>query len=436
MHVFSVRAMTAAVAVASLALIPVAGDRPKPLVRARVLPMDGPVEEDRFVAGDTLTEEGRIGKVTDIQGIVSVKPVAGRRFMPVVGPRIVQPGDWLRTDVRGANAVVLRLVKETSITLGPGSLVELPGPKRIKLSSGTAKTVVDRKSPIELLGPNDQKVLRAAPALQLEAIIDRTTVPQQQRRAFLGKAAAATLAALCAGQADEASGRMPPAAGGARVDVPKPKFRGATGIRPEPPVEPRPPQIPQLRTTIFDRHIRAILAAETGVPVPRIGGNTRLVADLHIDPETARRVRIAILRRFGVRIRDDVAAQIHTVDDLITAVIMHTRMGQAVVGALARHFRIAPQGIKYSTALPQKLKADAKMRAGLAATLSKKLGVTVTADALANVQTVGDLIVLLTKPNDAGHGNAPAGAGQSAPVSRGIRPDLPAKGGSFGLRPD
>jgi acyl carrier protein len=286
------------------------------------------------------------------------------------------------------------------------------------------------------LDPAEVMMLRAAPRAQLEAIIDRTTVPQHQRRAFLGKAAAATLAALCAGQADEALAKFPPAAGGARIDVPPPDVR-VTGIRPEPPVDrPGPPQPAQEQVSIFDQRIRAILSTETGVPVRKIAGNTRLVTDLHIDPETARRVRAAIFGQFGVRIRDDVAARIRTVDELVDAVIVRTRMGQAVVNALARYFRIPSQGITCSTALPQKLKADAKSRATLAASLSKQLGTAVPADVLANVDTVGDLIKLVAQPGAAGQGIAPAGAGQSLPVSRGIRPDVPYKGGTFGLRPD
>lgn len=297
----------------------------------------------------------------------------------------------------------------------------------------------DRDGAAEQIGltldPAEVMMLRATPAAQLEAIIDRTTVPQHQRRAFLGKAAAATLAALCAGQAIEAPARIPSPPGGARVEMPAPKKMGATGIRPDQP-RPRPPQPVQNPTTIFDQRIRAILSAETGVPVQKIGGSTRLVADLHIDPATAGRVRKAIFGQFGVGIRDDVAAQINTVDDLVGAVVIRTRTGQAVVGALARHFRIAPQGITYSTTLPQKLKGDAKLRAGLAASLSKQMGTAVAADALANVDTVGDLIILVAQPNGAGQGGAPEGAGQSLPVSRGIRPDVPMKGGTFGLRPD
>jgi len=44
------------------------------------------------------------------------------------------------------------------------------------------------------LDPAEAMMLAAVPRAQLEAIIARTTVPQEHRRAFLGKAAAAVLA--------------------------------------------------------------------------------------------------------------------------------------------------------------------------------------------------------------------------------------------------
>ena len=46
------------------------------------------------------------------------------------------------------------------------------------------------------LDPAEVMMLRAVPAAQLETIIARTRVPTEHRRAFLGKAAAAMLAAI------------------------------------------------------------------------------------------------------------------------------------------------------------------------------------------------------------------------------------------------
>ncbi len=76
-----------------------------PAVTLTVLAANGPVDEDLFVVGDSLSEDGRIGKVSDVQGMVAVKPVMAERWTPVCGNILLRPGDWLRTDLRGANAV-------------------------------------------------------------------------------------------------------------------------------------------------------------------------------------------------------------------------------------------------------------------------------------------------------------------------------------------
>ena len=80
-------------------------------------------------------------------------------------------------------------------------------------------------------------LLEAVPREQLEAIIDRTVVPPEHRRTFLGKAAAAMLAAV---------GLMSPGCGdddpgpteGSRPDDPsQDRIPAPTGSRPDP--EPR-----------------------------------------------------------------------------------------------------------------------------------------------------------------------------------------------------
>jgi hypothetical protein len=86
------------------------------------------------------------------------------------------------------------------------------------------------------LEPAEAAMLAAAPAEQLEAIIDRTTVPQAHRRAFLGKAAAAMLAAL---GASAVAGSLV-ASAGVRVDWPskRPERTPAPeGIAPDMPPE-------------------------------------------------------------------------------------------------------------------------------------------------------------------------------------------------------
>ncbi len=132
--------------------------RVEPVTTLDVLAIDKPVDESLFIVGETLTEDGRVGKVTDVQGIISVKPVMHRRWTPLATHMLIKPGDWVRTDVRGANAVALRLVKETFVTLGPGSLVEVIKPNQVRVVHGVLKVVADPKAPVEVLGPGGLKI--------------------------------------------------------------------------------------------------------------------------------------------------------------------------------------------------------------------------------------------------------------------------------------
>ena len=56
--------------------------------------------------------------VTDVQGIVALKPVLHQRWTPVCEHLVLRPGDWVRTDARGANATSLKLVKQVGVILG------------------------------------------------------------------------------------------------------------------------------------------------------------------------------------------------------------------------------------------------------------------------------------------------------------------------------
>ena len=118
-----------------------------------------PVAEELFVIADTLTVDGRIGKVTDVQGLVTVRPVMGNRWTPVPPQLVLKPGDWVRTDLRGANAVTLRLIKQTRVTLGPGTLVELVSPDRLQVLSGEVKVVTDTDAPLTLVGPQHAELV-------------------------------------------------------------------------------------------------------------------------------------------------------------------------------------------------------------------------------------------------------------------------------------
>jgi tetratricopeptide (TPR) repeat protein len=129
----------------------------KPLAELTVIAYDEPIGAEKFVVAETLTEDGRIGKVTDVQGIVAIRPVLHERWTPVPKHLVLKPGDWVRTDARGANATALCLVKQTGVILGPKTLVELLGPKQVRLIEGEIEINPSPGTTVEVLGPAKQK---------------------------------------------------------------------------------------------------------------------------------------------------------------------------------------------------------------------------------------------------------------------------------------
>ncbi len=68
------------------------------LAELTVVAYNEAIPEEKFVVRETLTEDGRVGKVTDLQGVVNIKPVLHQRWTPVGTHLLLKPGDWLRTD--------------------------------------------------------------------------------------------------------------------------------------------------------------------------------------------------------------------------------------------------------------------------------------------------------------------------------------------------
>ncbi|WP_020476056.1 VIT domain-containing protein [Zavarzinella formosa] len=124
--------------------------------RNRIVTEETP--EEKFAVSKTLTDDGRIGKVTDSQGVVSIRPVLHERWSPVQPRLVLKPGDWLRTDSRGANAVALKLIKSADVIVGPHSTVELVNANEIRLLAGEVEVSAANDAPVELHGPDKQKL--------------------------------------------------------------------------------------------------------------------------------------------------------------------------------------------------------------------------------------------------------------------------------------
>ena len=131
----------------------------KPLFRFHLTQAGGAADETKFKVAETLTEDGRIGKVIDIQGLVTVRPLTTTRWTPLCAPNLIlQPGDWLRTDNRGANATTVQLAPQTKLIVGPGSLLELPKPDQLRVTSGIVQVTASEKTPVTLTGPDGSTV--------------------------------------------------------------------------------------------------------------------------------------------------------------------------------------------------------------------------------------------------------------------------------------
>lgn len=120
-------------------------------------------------AVNRLTQDGRIGRLVDLQGIVSLRPVTGSRWTPADRRMLLQPGDWLRTDVRGANAVCVQILGHGRLILGPGSLVEFINAQRVRLLYGELHLALLPDKQLELSGPEqDSLVVRGTRHLHID----------------------------------------------------------------------------------------------------------------------------------------------------------------------------------------------------------------------------------------------------------------------------
>jgi hypothetical protein len=106
----------------------------------------------------------RIGKVIDAQGICALKPKLQERWTPIMEGALLNPGDWLRTDARGANALQCRLGSGHTFILGPGGLVEIIGEKEIRIIRGEIEIVPVEKSDflLQLPGAKMRHITTAA----------------------------------------------------------------------------------------------------------------------------------------------------------------------------------------------------------------------------------------------------------------------------------
>jgi hypothetical protein len=74
------------------------------------------------------SEDVNLGVIVDQQGNVVLRPAHQRRWTPVVRRTLLLPSDWPRTDMHGADAVRLKLLDGSQVTLGPVSPNQFKAP--------------------------------------------------------------------------------------------------------------------------------------------------------------------------------------------------------------------------------------------------------------------------------------------------------------------
>lgn len=127
-----------------------------PVAELRLVARNVEVKKGQFEWKKSLSEDGRIGKITDRQGMVLLRPKLNRRWSPICNQMRLKPGDQIRTDVRGANAVSARLTSGATITVGPGTLLELASPTVLRLHYGEAQVAGGKDAEVEIHGPNHE----------------------------------------------------------------------------------------------------------------------------------------------------------------------------------------------------------------------------------------------------------------------------------------
>jgi hypothetical protein len=154
-----------------------------PLAELTLVARNLAVDESKFAVSKSLSADGRIGKVSDLQGLCTLRPLSSRRWTPIARQMLIKPGDWLRTDVRGANASTVLLTSQFRVIVGPGSLIEWQGPRRIRLHGGEVNIhgAKSADGEFELLGPHDQKVTLVAGKTS-HYVLDREGVLKQRSR--------------------------------------------------------------------------------------------------------------------------------------------------------------------------------------------------------------------------------------------------------------
>ena len=188
-------------------------------------------------------------------------------------------------------------------------------------------------------------MLAAVPAAQLEAIIARTSVPQEHRRAFLGQAAAAMLAAVGAISSAVATAQMQ-ALGGARGPFPP---NGKTDAPPRPKGKP------------VEERVIEVISKRTGVEVKQIKRDNTLVKDLALKADDLENLRKDLEKEFGIDV-PEALKNLGTVGetiDYVAKALKDRTVEERIIAIISKRTGVEAKQINRGNTLARDLKAKA-----------------------------------------------------------------------------
>jgi len=273
------------------------------------------------------------------------------------------------------------------------------------------------------LSPAEALMLAAVPEAQLKTIIAQTSIAREHRRAFLGKAAVAMLAALAASSPVSAPGGFP----------------APTGIAPDLPPEPV--------VSPVELRVRAIVAEQLEVPVEKVSSSTMLPKGPKAVNGVREEIRMALEEQFNLAVSRRRFGVFGYVGELIDYVEIAIEIEPRVIEAIAGQLRIGKEEVTAEKSLAGELGVTALQRATIRKKLASQYRVYLSLTAFRQMQTVGEMIEYVV--DTVGKRRATEVQQQvPSPVSRGSRPEpagirpggfpskkMPAMSAAGGIRP-
>lgn len=171
-------------------------------------------------------------------------------------------------------------------------------------------------------------MLAGVPDTQLDSIIAHTSVPLEHRRAFLGQAAVAMLAAvgaMAAGAAPAIAGEKMYGGGGMRMDIP------------ENPDSPTKTPVDDPKT--IEKQILSLVAKRFDVADDTVRRETSFVEDLKANASQLVNLKRQLEKQFGISIAKKDFDKIRTVGDAIACVQKAVKSRPAPQPATSRGIR-------------------------------------------------------------------------------------------------